>query len=132
MDLSQEGLQGGDPLERIAASIGPSFNQAVPEFVVDPHDLGDVLHLEGFSEQGPLDLPMPPRTGPHAVAFVGELASRFPSVLSTLIVLVPERVCIATYVSLFRYLFRPREKRYVELRPADAPTTAPEKAGGVR
>jgi len=124
MELSPERLQKGDPMEEIAASLGPSFNQAVPDLVVDPESLSDVLHLEGFSEEGALDLPLPPRTGPEAVAFVGDLASRFPSVLSTLVVLVPERVCVATYVSLFRYLFRPREKRWVELRPARAPVGA--------
>lgn len=106
-----------DPMEAFMSSIETSFNQAVPELVTDPASLGDSLRLDGFSSEGKTTFPMPPRRGPEALASVGDLRSRFPSFLSTLVVLVPERVYVATYLSLFRYLFRPREKRSVELRP---------------
>ncbi|HSR43098.1 MAG TPA: DUF2169 domain-containing protein [Longimicrobiales bacterium] len=119
LGLDPEEMQGGDPMEAVMASIASSFNQAVPDLVTSPGALGDTLRLEGFFPEGTVVLPMPPRRGPDAVAAVGDLTGRFPTALSSLIVLAAERVYVATWVSIFRYLFRPREKRSVVLMPRD-------------
>lgn len=120
----------GDPFEILPDILRDGFNQTVPELVVELEGLGDRLELEGFDPRGLLDLPLPALRGPTAHVSVGELRSRFPSTLSRLIVLVPERVLIATYLCLFRYLFRPEEKRSVELRWPEEPAQTPAAAGG--
>jgi len=111
-----------EPPERLPFRIMPSlFNQAVPELVAQPEDLGDSLRLFGFAPAGDIVFPMPSVNGPTVHAQVGDLHGRFPATLSTLLVLARERVLVASYVSLFRYLMRPMEKRQAELRwPKDA------------
>ncbi len=115
-----------EDLEKMVCDmLEPLFNQTVPELVANPDDLGDQLRLLGFSPEGELIFPMPRRVGPTAHVSVGNLRSRFPSALSHLIVLAREQVLIATYLCLFRYLFRPMEKRYAELRWTDPPEVKP-------
>lgn len=92
------------------------FNQAVPEFVAQPEELGETLHLSGFSADGDVVFPMPGTQGPTAEVHVGDLKGRFPATLATLIALPRENVLIATYRALFRYLMRPQEKRRTELK----------------
>jgi hypothetical protein len=121
---------GDDPYASMPRVLRDTFNQAVPELVVEPGDLGERLELFGFDRRGALALPLPPVNGPTAHVAVGKLRSRFPSTLSTLLVLVPEGVVIATYLCLFRYLFRPQEKRTVMLRWSEA--GEPAAAGGAR
>jgi len=108
--------------ERVPFRVMPTlFNQAVPELVAQPEDLGDSLRLIGFAPDGDIVFPMPSVKGPSVHARVGDLQSRFPATLSTLLVLAPERVLVASYLALFRYLMRPMEKRQAELKwPEDA------------
>ena len=106
---------GGDP-EALPAQIGKSFfNQAVPELVAPLEHLGDRVQLSGFAAEGPLDMPMPPLSGPYGEVRVGDLHSRIPARLSTVVLLADSRAVVATYVCLFRYLMRPRELRTMEL-----------------
>lgn len=114
------------PPERVPLMLMRSaFNQTVPELVAEPHEMGDSFHLWGFSEDGDLTFPAPDVTGPTARVKVGELRSRFPSSLSTVVILADERVLIATYLALFRYLVRPMEERRVELTWEDGPDVPP-------
>lgn len=122
-----------DPYELVPEILRDTFNQTVRELVVEPEGLGDRLHLQGFDPQGAVEFPLPALRGPLAHVSVGELRSRFPSTLSTLVALVPERVLIATYVCLFRYVFRPEEKRAVVLRWPEQASQTPavtERKGG--
>jgi hypothetical protein len=105
------------PTEELLVAIMQSmFNQAVPELVAQPEELGETLRLVGFSGDGDIVFPMPDVQGPTVEVHVGDLEGRFPAALSTLIALPRERVLIATYTSLFRYLMRPQEKRRAELK----------------
>jgi Uncharacterized protein conserved in bacteria (DUF2169) len=107
----------------VAASVlGRAFSQTVPELTVSsPDQLGPVLTLVGFADAGEVQLPMPPVDGPVAHATTGELSGSFLSRLSSLVVLVDAGIMIATYTTTFRYLFRPREKRSVEVEWTNAP-----------
>jgi hypothetical protein len=107
--------KGGTP----AAAL--SFNDAPPDLVVDPGDLGDSMRLTGFSRHGDIVLPMPAVHGPVAHVRVGHFKSVFRSTLSTVMVLAPERIVVASYRCLFRYLFRPLEKRHTDLEWPDGP-----------
>jgi hypothetical protein len=91
------------------------FNQAVPELVAGAGQLGDRVLLTGFSEEGPVGLPMPPLSGPSGRVQVGDLKSLIPSRLATVVLLPDSRAVVATYLCLFRYLIQPREPRSMEL-----------------
>ncbi len=115
-----------DPVQRgvamAARALSASLNPAVPELVArSATDLGSEILLTGFTTDGPVSLPVPPLTGPVARAVVGSLRARIPSRLSTLVAIPGSRAVIATYLAIFRYLFRPHEARSVELHWADAP-----------
>jgi hypothetical protein len=59
---------------------------------------------------------VPEQLGPTVHASIGELKSLFPLFISTIVVLVPQRVLVVSYLGLFRYLFQPEEMRRAELR----------------
>lgn len=105
----------GDPdtlVERMARS---QSNQAVPELVAAPGQLGNRIQLTGFTAAGPLDWPMPPPSGPAGRVQVGDLKSLVPSRLSTVVLLPDFGAVVATYLCLFRFLMQPREPRCIEL-----------------
>lgn len=106
---------GIDAESAVSEIMETTFDQTVPELVTSADALGDSIHLTGFTEEGQLTLPLPPVTGPVIDIRAGELSETFELSLSTLVVLVEERVVIATYVRHFRYLFRPEEQRRVRL-----------------
>jgi len=91
------------------------FNQSVPELITAPEKLGKTLRLSGFSKDGDITFPMPEIGGPIVDVRVGKAEEHFPTTLSTLIVLPREKVMIATYTALFRYLMRSFEKRSARL-----------------
>ena len=106
-----------EPPEKAPFRVMPTlFNQAVPELVAQPEELGESLRLVGFSPDGDVVFPTPSLNGPTIHVQVGDLRSRFPARLSTLVVLAPEKVLVASYLALFRYLIRPMEKRQAELK----------------
>lgn len=105
----------GEP-ETIPGRVAQTmFNQAVPELVAPVGHLGDRVLLSGFSDEGPVELPMPPLSGPTGRVQVGDLKSVIPSRLSTVVLLPDSRAVVATYLCLFRYLVQPREPRLTEL-----------------
>jgi len=114
-----------DPQELMVPLIETVFNQTVPELVVNSEDIGPDVRLSGFCATGDIIFPTPPSTGPKAIVTVGSLHSRFPSTLSSLIILADEQVLIAGYLCLFRYLFRARETRRVKLEWLDDPIVRP-------
>jgi hypothetical protein len=69
------------------------------------------VRLLAAAPEGDVDIPLPPSRGPEVSVRIGQRRSRFPTRLSTVLVLGPERVVIATYRGLFRYLFSPEELR---------------------
>jgi Uncharacterized protein conserved in bacteria (DUF2169) len=125
-DIEAASRGESDP-QRIAKNIAAdvlhrAFSQTVPDLsAATPDHLGPVLTLVGFSDAGELQLPMPPVDGPVANATTGDLSGSFRCRLSSLVVLVDAGIMIATYATTFRYLFRPREKRSVEVEWTDAP-----------
>lgn len=125
VEIDPEEAESEDPEALVASQMQTMFNQTVPELIADPEGWGDHLRLSGFSRSGELVFPVPEVGGPTAHASIGNLQSRFPSTLSSLIVLVPERIMIATYVCLFRYLFRPEEIRSVALRSEGSMSVGP-------
>jgi hypothetical protein len=106
------------------SSMKDIFQQAAKDFVVSPDDLDRSMVLEGFDESGVLEFPLPRTAGPIVHARIGKLRGAFPSTLSSLILLVTERVVIASYVSCFRFLFEPMDERTVELGSARRNTPA--------
>lgn len=120
-----------DPLAMTKAFSRYAFNNAVPDLVCPSGRLGQSLRLSGFDADGDLVFPVPPeqaipgRWGPTVHVCVGDLESRFPLAVSMLVVLIPERVVIVTYLALFRYLFRPEELRSAELRWSGEPEIHP-------
>ncbi|HKJ02099.1 MAG TPA: DUF2169 domain-containing protein, partial [Longimicrobiales bacterium] len=128
--LLPEGAPAEPALTVALAVMESSFNQTVPELVAHDEDaLGGTLHLSGFSPDGDVVFPMPPRDGPVAHVRVGELRSRFTSRLTTVLAMPAERVVVASYVALFRYLVRPEELRTAELAWPDAPPVSAAAAG---
>lgn len=115
-----------DPEEMLEAALDGVFNQAVPELVARPDQLGETLVLRGFSSEGGVAFPMPDLEGPSVHVEVGDEVDRFPARLSTLVALADERVLIATYLALFRYLVRPEELRETVVRWPDAPELSTE------
>jgi hypothetical protein len=105
-----------DPDALASSMLETGFNQTVPDLIVRAADLGPVLRLQGFSPAGEQRFPTPRLTGPTAYVSAGSLRGRFPSSISTLVILAREEVLIVTYLCAFRYLMRPHEKRRVELR----------------
>lgn len=114
-----------DPQELIIYLVEPLFNKTVPELVARLDDLGESIRLVGFAAEGNIVFPVPPLNGPEAMVTVGSLHSRFPSTISSIIILAKEQVLIVTYICLFRYLFRPMEKRNVELKWSEDPKVIP-------
>lgn len=98
--------------ERVTQSM---FNQAVPELIAPAGHLGDRVLLSGFSEEGPVELPLPPLSGPSARVQIGDRKSVIPSRLSTVVLLPDSRAVVGTYMCLFRYLFQPQEARSAAL-----------------
>jgi len=129
--------QSSDTLALPRATLRQAFNQAVPDMVCPRGELGRTLTLSGFDANGEVCFPLPPevaeagRWGPVVHAAVGDLRSRFPLAISTVIVLVAQRVMIVTYLGLFRYLFRPEESRSAQLR-WEGPVQVPHPSGWVR
>ena len=128
--------QSSDPMALPRATFFQAFNQAVPDMVCPRGELGRTLFLSGFDAHGDLSFPLPPERarpgewGPVVHASVGDLKSRFPLEISTVVVLVPQRAVVVTYLGLFRYLFRPEELRSAELRwNGDAAVPPPEASG---
>lgn len=121
-----------DPAVIQSQLVDRMYNQTVAELVATEEDLGDRLRLVGFSADGEMVFPMPPREGPTAHAFTGSLRSVFPSSISTIVVLAPQRALVVTYLCLFRYLFRPMEKRGVELKWSADAKVPPVDQGGRR
>lgn len=121
---------GIDAESAVSEIMSATFDQTVPELVTSTEEIGDLLHLTGFTEEGQLTLPVPSVAGPVIDVRVGELSETFDLSLATLVVLVEERVIIATYVRHFRYLFQPGEQRRVKLdwprlrRDSEAPVDA--------
>lgn len=113
--LEPRNLPPAPPEEVPQRTMSRVFNQAVPELVTAPEQLGEFFRLFGFSRDGDLRFPVPNRRGPTARVQVGPLRSRFPSRLSTVVLMADERALVATYLCLFRYLVRPMEERRVEL-----------------
>lgn len=99
-----------------------AFNLAVPDLVCPNGQLGRDITLSGFDTDGDLFFPLPSEQalpgvwGPTVHASVGDMKSRFPLSVSTIVVLAPQRVVIVSYSAAFRYLFRPEELRSAELR----------------
>ena len=100
-----------EPREQVRTLLEPLFQEAIPELVF-PHDaVPDSIRLLAGAPEGDVDLPLPPSTGPEVSVRIGGRRSRFPTQLASVVVLGPERVVIATYRALFRYLFSPEELR---------------------
>jgi hypothetical protein len=114
-----------DSQARVIRLLESGFNQTVPELVARREDLGSHLRLTGFSADGSIVFPMPRLSGPTVHASAGALRSCFPSIISSLVVLAPERVVVVTYLCLVRYLFRPMEKRHIELRWTESSKVGP-------
>ena len=110
-----------DPEDLMVPLIESVFNQTVPELVIKNEEIGANVRLSGLSASGDIIFPTPPSIGPTAIVTVDSLHSRFPSTLSSLVILADEQVLIAGYLCLFRYLFRPLEKRRVKLEGFDDP-----------
>lgn len=122
--------QASDPLSLPRAIFDQAFNQAVPDLVCPNGQLGSEISVSGFDSDGDLLFPLPPEGavpgdwGPTVHASIGDLKSRFPLSVSTIVLLVPQRVVVVTYLALFRYLFRPEELRSAELRWSGATIVA--------
>lgn len=110
-------MKEATPEDLVPSLMDTLFHQAVPELTAQPQDLENHIRLTGFSPDGDIQFPLPNCNGPMALITVGTLRSRFPSTLSSLVLLVPERIVVATYFCRFRYLFRPAETRIAELQP---------------
>lgn len=132
VEIDPEEVEAEGPESVVTAQMETMFNQAVPELIVDSEGWGERLRLTGYTPEGELVLPVPDVGGPTAHASIGDLRSRFSSRLASLIVIVPERVVVATYRCLFRYLFRAEELRSVELRWDEDPAVEPVRAAGGR
>ncbi len=117
--------ESADPEDLMIPLIESVFNQTVPELVIKNGEIGANIRLSGLSTTGDIIFPTPPSIGPTAIVTVGSLHSRFPSTLSSLVILADERVLIAGYLCLFRYLFSPLEKRCVKLEGFDDPIVRP-------
>jgi len=114
--LELMGAQDPDPEKIASAAIEGAVKHTVPELSASREDLGSDLRLTGFSTNGDLLFPMPALSGPSAHASVGARRSCLPSVLSRVVVLTRDQILVATYLTMFRYLMHPLEKRHVELR----------------
>jgi hypothetical protein len=136
----QELSAAADPMALPRAMIASMFHQTVPELVCPAGKLGRTLRLSGFDAAGDVVFPLPPeravpgQSGPTIHVSTGNVASRFPLAISTVIALVPERALVVTYLGLFRYLFRPEELRRCELRwhgavPVPPPAPEPRRTG---
>lgn len=111
----------------IAQLMMEGFNGSIRELVADPAQLGTSILLRGFSHAGDIVLPAPHHSGPVAHASVGSVRSRFPSAISSVVVLADVPALVVTYLSVFRYLMRPMEKRAVVLRWQQDPCIALER-----
>jgi hypothetical protein len=107
--------EGADPAQLAQRAMAEMMQQSVPALTCAPEQLGSTIRVVGMTIEGDTSLPAPPLHGPVADARVGQLRGRFPSTISSIVVLVDEQVVIATYLCLFRYLFRPMDERAVEL-----------------
>lgn len=100
-----------DERTRVRSMLESMFQEAVPELVFPEDGLPDRIRLLAASPEGDVDLPLPPAAGPAVSARIGRRRARVPTRLASVIVLGPERVVIATYRALFRYLVEPEEVR---------------------
>ncbi|MBZ5592582.1 MAG: DUF2169 domain-containing protein [Acidobacteriia bacterium] len=124
-DLLPEELQTRSPEQLTTRLAVEGFNGAIRELVVEPSQLGESIRLSGFSPTGDSLFPTPHRAGPTAHAFIGSARGRFPSAISSIVLLADEQVLVVTYLCLFRYLMSPMEKRGVELRWNQDPRVRP-------
>ncbi len=127
-----DGNETDKPEDLVVPLIDSFFNQTVPELVLKDDHVGENIRLSGLSATGDIIFPTPPSTGPISFVTVGSLKSRFPSKLSSLVLLADEKVLIASYLCLFRYLFRPMEKRHIKLEWLDRPMNGLSNAQGDR
>lgn len=118
----EELSQSSDKMALPRTIFHQAFNQAVPDLVCPNGQLGPDIALSGFDADGDLLLPLPPEQavpgewGPTVHVSIGDMGSRFPLSISTIVVLARMRVVVVTYLAAFRYLFRPEELRSAELR----------------
>ncbi|MBT8397239.1 MAG: DUF2169 domain-containing protein [Gemmatimonadetes bacterium] len=100
-----------EPRGQVESMMDTIFQEAVPELVFPEDALPEMVRLLAAAPEGDVDIPLPPSRGPEVSVRIGGRRSRFPTKLSTVLVLGPERVVVATYRGLFRYLFSPEELR---------------------
>jgi hypothetical protein len=123
-------LDGPDPtLAYAIPALRVGFQQTVPELNArGPADLGTHIRISGMDARGDILLPTPPLEGPRARAHVGPHTSEFTSTITSIVVLVEHRVVVATYLSVFRYLFQAEQRRSVDLEWPDSPYVLPDVA----
>jgi hypothetical protein len=100
-----------EPKAQAESLLDTIFQEAIPELVFPDDALPEGVRLLAAAPEGDVDIPLPPSRGPEVSVRIGGRRSRFPTRLSTVLVLGPEKVVIATYRGLFRYLFSPEELR---------------------
>lgn len=100
-----------EPRAQVRTLLDSMFQEAVPEFVFPEDGIPDRVRLLAAAPEGDVEIPLPPRTGPAVTARIGRRTARVPTRLASVTVLGPERVVIATYRALFRYLVEPEEVR---------------------
>jgi hypothetical protein len=115
--------EGPDPtLAYAIPALRVGFQQSVPELNArGPEDLGPHIRISGMAARGDILVPTPSLEGPRARASVGPHTSEFTSRIASIVMLVEHHVVVATYLSVFRYLFRPEELRSVELEWTESP-----------
>lgn len=114
--LDMPDFSGKEPSEVMPEMMEGLFQQTVPELVAQPEDLGDCFRLVGFSSDGDIIFPCPHLQGPTAHVSIDDSRSRFPSKISSIVILAEQKIMIVTYLCVFRYLFRAEDKRSVELK----------------
>lgn len=105
-----------DPMRLPQVLLKHSFQQAPPDFVCPRGELGPRLTLKGFDARAMQHIALPPEVasahqGPVAYVEVGKLRSAFPLRISSIIVLVAQRMLVVTFAASFRYLMRAEEVR---------------------
>jgi Uncharacterized protein conserved in bacteria (DUF2169) len=106
----------GVPDDQLAHSVlDEALRQSPPWLHTTLDIVGDSIRLTGIAPRGALVYPMPPLWGPSTFVEVGPHQLRVSSRLATLVVLAESDVLVGTYVSMFRWLFAPEQRRSVEL-----------------
>lgn len=115
-DSWAEAAGAQDPMRLSQVLLKHSFQQAPPDFVCTRGELGPRLTLKGFDAVGMQHIALPPEVasqqqGPVAYVEVGKLRSMFPLRISSIVVLVAQRMLVITFAASFRYLMRAEELR---------------------